>query len=55
MVLPSAGTPPFVQAYTERLLASGHAYECFCSEEELEAERQNLVPRENASLSGQVP
>ena len=29
--------------YTERLLASGHAYECFCSEEELEAERQNLI------------
>lgn len=29
--------------YTEKLLASGHAYHCFCSEEALEAERQGLI------------
>ncbi|NLZ38549.1 MAG: glutamate--tRNA ligase [Firmicutes bacterium] len=29
--------------FTERLLASGQAYECFCTEEELEAERQRLI------------
>ena len=31
------------QPFTERLLATGQAYECFCTEEELEAERQNLI------------
>src|SRR5690554_3802566 len=25
--------------YTQKLLESGHAYECYCTEEELEAER----------------
>ncbi|NLM51900.1 MAG: glutamate--tRNA ligase [Firmicutes bacterium] len=33
------------QPYIEKLLESGHAYECFCSEEELEAERQALKAR----------
>lgn len=28
------------RAHTERLLASGHAYQCFCSAETLESERQ---------------
>lgn len=31
------------QPYIDQLLASGQAYECYCSEEELEAERQNLI------------
>ncbi|MGL5514792.1 MAG: glutamate--tRNA ligase family protein, partial [Sporomusa sp.] len=26
--------------YTDRLLANGHAYYCYCSEEQLDAERQ---------------
>ncbi|KAH7437544.1 hypothetical protein KP509_05G077500 [Ceratopteris richardii] len=38
--------------YAERLLASGHAYKCFCSDEELEAMREeakakNLPPKYN--------
>ncbi|NLP36375.1 MAG: glutamate--tRNA ligase [Firmicutes bacterium] len=31
--------------YTQKLLESGHAYECYCTEEELEAERQELKAR----------
>jgi nondiscriminating glutamyl-tRNA synthetase len=31
--------------YTEKLLAGGQAYECFCTEEELEAERQALLDK----------
>ncbi|NLN07289.1 MAG: glutamate--tRNA ligase [Firmicutes bacterium] len=31
--------------YVEQLLQSGQAYECYCSEEELEAERQELLAR----------
>ena len=31
--------------YVEQLLQNGHAYECYCSEEELEAERQELLGR----------
>lgn len=31
--------------YVEKLLASGQAYECFCSEEELEKEREELLAR----------
>ncbi len=31
---------PIYREYTEKLLASGQAYHCYCSEEELEAERQ---------------
>ncbi|TLM98152.1 glutamate--tRNA ligase, partial [bacterium] len=31
--------------YTEKLLAAGQAYHCYCSEEELEAERQALLAR----------
>lgn len=31
--------------YTDRLLAAGHAYPCYCSEEELEAERQQLMAK----------
>ncbi len=31
---------PVYRKYLERLLDEGHAYYCFCSEEELEAERQ---------------
>ncbi|MDD3268074.1 MAG: glutamate--tRNA ligase [Syntrophomonadaceae bacterium] len=31
------------QAYTQQLLDSGHAYYCFCSEEELDAERKALL------------
>lgn len=37
------------QAYARRLLEAGQAYYCFCSEEELEAERQDL------SEKGQMP
>lgn len=33
------------QKYTEQLLAQGKAYHCFCSEEELEAERQVLMEK----------
>ena len=29
--------------YTDRLLASGKAYRCYCTDEELEAERQKLM------------
>lgn len=29
--------------YTDKLLADGHAYYCYCSEEELEEERQKLI------------
>ena len=31
--------------YTDKLLAAGHAYHCYCSEEELEAERQALTAK----------
>ncbi|KGK91036.1 glutamyl-tRNA synthetase [Desulfosporosinus sp. HMP52] len=31
--------------YQERLLADGHAYYCYCSEEELEQERQSLIAK----------
>lgn len=31
--------------HTEKLLASGHAYYCYCSEEELEQERQALIAK----------
>lgn len=31
--------------YTDQLLKAGHAYYCYCSEEELEAERQELIAR----------
>ena len=31
--------------YTEKLLDSGHAYYCYCSEEELEQERQALIAK----------
>lgn len=31
------------QEYTDKLLASGKAYHCYCSEEELEQERQELI------------
>ncbi|SHN52984.1 glutamate--tRNA ligase [Desulfitobacterium chlororespirans] len=33
------------QDYTDRLLASGDAYYCYCSEEELEQERQDLMAK----------
>lgn len=36
---------PIYREYTEKLLASGQAYHCYCSEEELEAERQALLAR----------
>jgi len=36
---------PIYREYTEKLLAAGHAYYCYCSEEELEAERQALLAR----------
>ncbi len=36
---------PIYREYTEKLLASGQAYHCYCSEEELEAERQDLMAR----------
>lgn len=31
--------------YTKKLLESGHAYYCYCSEEEIEAERQALIAK----------
>ena len=31
--------------YTDKLLAQGHAYHCYCSEEELEQERQELTAK----------
>lgn len=31
--------------YTDKLLAQGHAYPCYCSEEELEQERQELTAK----------
>ena len=34
---------PIYAGYTERLLASGKAYRCYCSDQELEAERQQLM------------
>lgn len=41
------------QKYTDELLAKGHAYKCYCSEEELEAEREGQVERgENPAYSG---
>jgi nondiscriminating glutamyl-tRNA synthetase len=33
------------QEYTDRLLESGKAYYCYCSEEELEQERQELIAK----------
>lgn len=33
------------QEYTDKLLAGGHAYHCYCSEEELEQERQELIAK----------
>lgn len=33
------------QEYTDKLLASGDAYYCYCSEEELEQERQELIAK----------
>ncbi|MHB1653566.1 MAG: glutamate--tRNA ligase [Desulfitobacteriaceae bacterium] len=33
------------RAYTEKLILSGQAYHCYCSEEELERERQELIAR----------
>ncbi|MFZ5640032.1 MAG: glutamate--tRNA ligase [Bacillota bacterium] len=36
---------PIYREYTEKLLAAGQAYLCYCSEEELEAERQALLAR----------
>ncbi|AFL98867.1 glutamyl-tRNA synthetase [Desulfitobacterium dehalogenans ATCC 51507] len=33
------------QEYTDKLLASGNAYYCYCSEEELEQERQDLIAK----------
>jgi nondiscriminating glutamyl-tRNA synthetase len=32
--------------YTEKLLETGRAYHCYCSEEELEAERQELLAKD---------
>ena len=40
---------PIYAEYTERLLASGKAYHCYCTDEELEAERQELMAK------GQMP
>ena len=31
--------------YTEQLLSSGQAYHCYCTEEELEAERQAMLAK----------
>ena len=36
---------PIYAEYTERLLASGKAYRCYCTDEELEAERQALMAK----------
>jgi len=33
------------QEYTNKLLAEGHAYYCYCTEEELEQERQELIAK----------
>ncbi len=33
------------QKYVDQLLESGHAYQCYCSEEELELERQQLMDK----------
>lgn len=33
------------QEYTEKLIDSGHAYYCYCTEEELEQERQVLIAK----------
>ena len=33
------------QKYTDKLLATGQAYHCYCSEEELEQERQELIAK----------
>jgi nondiscriminating glutamyl-tRNA synthetase len=60
---------PLYAAYAERLIASGHVYSCFCTQEELDAERteaqrtgraykyggrcRNLSPTERARLETQ--
>ena len=36
---------PIYQKAVEKLISSGHAYYCYCSEEECEAERQELMER----------
>lgn len=36
---------PIYREYTEKLLASGHAYYCYCTEEELEADRQQQMAK----------
>lgn len=33
------------QKYTDQLLASGHAYKCYCTKEELEAEKAALIAK----------
>lgn len=40
---------PIYAEYTERLLASGKAYRCYCTDQELDAERQKLM------AEGQTP
>ena len=40
---------PIYAEYTERLLASGKAYRCYCTDQELDAERQKLM------ADGQTP
>ena len=45
-----------IKKYTDQLLAEGKAYYCYCTDEELEAERQALSAKgQNASLYGQMP
>ena len=47
---------PIYHEYVERLLASGHLYPCFCTAEELEAERQRGAGREaRLGVLGHVP
>lgn len=36
---------PIYAEYTQRLLAEGKAYRCYCTDEELEAERQELLAK----------
>ncbi|MHB1419427.1 MAG: glutamate--tRNA ligase [Bacillota bacterium] len=37
---------PLYNNYVEKLFQSGHAYNCFCTEEELAAQREELMARE---------
>ena len=41
--------------YTDKLLAEGKAYYCYCTDEELEEERQSLIKEAKCRVIWQMP